>query len=241
VTADSKTQSVIPDAAGRDVSPKSPDAEYDVNVAMHDYGKGTIAYFGDVNGEDQTLWLVSAFVESRTPRLPIDCFASLDESVFSKVLQLKTEGNDAFQKGNLDVAKDAYEAAIQQYGTKLGSNGLQRETHVTVLSNLSLIHLKKKEYLEAERVATKALDMDWSHNKCSYRRAMARLQISKSASSGGDLARLRGAKKDVINGDPIDATRKLLQRIENEIDRIEKKDHARFGSGFASALSRNLA
>eukprot|EP00978_Attheya_sp_CCMP212_P033039 scaffold131592_cov60-Attheya_sp.AAC.4 len=88
---------------------------------------------------------------------------------------------------------------------------------MTVLSNLSLIHLKKKEYLEAERVATKALDMDWSHIKCSYRWAMARLQISKSASSGGDLTRPRGARKDTLNADPIDATRKLLQsRIENE-------------------------
>eukprot|EP00978_Attheya_sp_CCMP212_P033038 scaffold131592_cov60-Attheya_sp.AAC.3 len=69
---------MIPDVAGRDVSPKSPDAEHDVNVAMHDYGKGTIAYFGDVHGEDQTLWLVSALVESRSPRSPIDCFTSLD-------------------------------------------------------------------------------------------------------------------------------------------------------------------
>eukprot|EP00978_Attheya_sp_CCMP212_P022775 scaffold68492_cov52-Attheya_sp.AAC.3 len=174
---------------------------------------------------------------SRSPRLPIDCFASLDESVFATILELKTDGNDSFQKGKLDDAKEAYQTAIQQYGAKLGSNGLQRDTHVTVLSNLSLIHLKKKEYLEAERVATKALDMDWSHSKSSYRRAMARLQISKSASSGGDLTRLRGAKKDILNGDPIDATRKLLQRIKNEIERIEKKDHAQFGSGFASALS----
>ena len=39
------------------------DGNYDVIVAMHEYGKGVVAYFGDVNAERETIWLVAAFVE----------------------------------------------------------------------------------------------------------------------------------------------------------------------------------
>jgi hypothetical protein len=48
------------------------DDNYDVIIAMHDYGKGVIANFGDVNAEHQTIHLVDAFITSRSPTLPID-------------------------------------------------------------------------------------------------------------------------------------------------------------------------
>ena len=51
---------------------KTEDGNYDVVVAVHDFGKGVIAYFGDVNAEDQTIALVAAFVESRSPKSPIE-------------------------------------------------------------------------------------------------------------------------------------------------------------------------
>ncbi len=52
---------------------KQPGEEnYDVVIAVHDYGKGAIAYFGDVNVEFQTIALVAAFVESRAPNIPIE-------------------------------------------------------------------------------------------------------------------------------------------------------------------------
>lgn len=71
VTENSKTQSMVPFMSGKDVSKESEDDNYDVIIAMHDYGKGVIAYFGDVNAEHQTIHLVDAFVTSRSPTLPI--------------------------------------------------------------------------------------------------------------------------------------------------------------------------
>ena len=58
--------------AGRDKSKQEGEDDYDVVFAVHDFGKGVIAYFGDVNAEDQTIALVAAFVESRAPNLPIE-------------------------------------------------------------------------------------------------------------------------------------------------------------------------
>jgi hypothetical protein len=54
-------------------APAQPnDANYESVVAMHEYGKGVIAYFGDVNAEDHTIELVAAFVESRSPSKPVN-------------------------------------------------------------------------------------------------------------------------------------------------------------------------
>jgi len=104
VTENSRTQSMVPHMSGRDVSEQSEDGNYDVNIAMHDYGKGSIAYFGDVNAEKETIWLVSAFIESRSPALPIDCFSSIDESTFGEINRLKEEGSESFKAGDLDQA-----------------------------------------------------------------------------------------------------------------------------------------
>ena len=86
------------------MSEQSEDGNYDVNIAMHEYGKGSIAYFGDVNAEKETIWLVSAFIESRSPALPIDCFSSIDESTFGEINRLKEEGSESFKAGDLDQA-----------------------------------------------------------------------------------------------------------------------------------------
>ena len=85
-------------------------------------------------------------------------------------------------------------------------------------------------------MASKGLDAEWGHNKCSYRRAMARLQMSPGT-QGGDFPQIRGAMKDVINSDPGDATRKLLLRIEKEVKRLGRRERHHFGSEFASAMS----
>ena len=114
-----------------------------------------------------------------------------------------------------------------------------RDTYIALLSNLSLVYLKKKFYHEAENAAGKGLSAQWGHGKCSYRRAMARLHISLNT-NGGDLPRLKGALDDVLNSDPGDATRKLLLRIETEKKRQEKRERQKFSSGFASAMSGTL-
>jgi hypothetical protein len=132
-----------------------------------------------------------------------------------------------------------YKSALEIFGSRLGSNGTQRETYVALLSNLSLVYLKKKLYHDAETVAGRGLETEWGHAKCSYRIAMARLHISLNT-NGGDLPRLRKAKKDVLNSDPGDATRKLLLRIKKEETKLEKRGRNQFSSSFASTMSGTL-
>jgi len=209
----------------------------EVVVAAHNYGKGVIAYFADVNGEPETMWLVAAFVQSRAPRMPIDSSVSgIQEQAFQDAMKLKQQGNDAFQGGNMERAEGCYLAALAIFGEKIGTNGIQRNGLVSILSNLALIHLKKKEYTKTVSVATKALDIEWDHDKCSYRRAMALYQISLKKKPGGDIIRLRQAMKDILNGDHfLDATVNLMKKIETELARLERKQRAGFREGSCPA------
>jgi hypothetical protein len=237
----SKTQSLVPHFNNRDVSrgSETDEDDYDIIVAMHEYGKGAIAYFGDVNAETETLWLVASFIASRAAKLPVDCFSCLSDVEFVQVIQHKEDGNNDFGASRLDQAEAHYKSALDVFGRKLGSNGLQRDTFVALVSNISLVYLKKKLYTAAEEAAGRGLSVEWDHSKCSYRRAMARLKISL-ATSGGDLKRIRGALEDIVNGTPGDATRKLLERIERERGKLEKRQREFFSSAFASAISDSL-
>lgn len=102
VTENLRTESMVPFMSGKDISGKSEDGNYDTIIAIHDYGKGAIAYFGDVNAEHETIWLTAAFVESRSPKFPVDCFSSINDNTMSEIIHLKEEGNDAFKQGELD-------------------------------------------------------------------------------------------------------------------------------------------
>jgi len=145
----------------------------------------------------------------------------------------------ATANSNLEQAVANYKSALDIFGSRLGSNGTQRETYVALLSNLSLVYLKKKLYHDAETMTGRGLEAEWGHDKCSYRRAMARLHISLNT-SGGDLPRLGGAQNDVLNSEPGDATRKLLLRIDKEKKKLEQRERQHFSSGFASAMSGTL-
>ena len=213
---------------------------YEAVVAMHEYGKGVIAYFGDVNAEHETIELVAACVESRAPRLPIDCFAGLDQSVFTAILAIKEEGNVYFKEGRIDEAIASYNAALKKFGHKVGLHGPQRDCQVALWSNLTLMYMKKEDFHQAESSALKALDLEWDHAKCSYNLAKARLNISRKT-CGGDLVRLRQSKRNVLNAERGNATRKLLCSITDEIEKLEKQEQKRFGAGFASGFASAMS
>ena len=91
------------------------------------------------------------------------------------------------------------------------------------------------EHILSEECASRALDMEWGHEKCSYRRAIARLKISQS--TGGNVGLLRKAKSDVLNAARGPSTTKLLQQIEAEIEKLKKSERNKFSRGFENALA----
>jgi len=132
---------------------------------------------------------------------------------------LKDQGNKSFQEVRLEEAIDLYEKSLAIYGPKLGSHGSQREVHVNLYLNISLIYLKQGKWLDAEATATKG-------SKCRFRRAKARLKISREAKSG-DIERLRGVESDLVRccqpgDDHFETMRQLIFSIEAEINWLKK-------------------
>eukprot|EP00533_Pseudo-nitzschia_delicatissima_P011825 CAMPEP_0197275668 /NCGR_PEP_ID=MMETSP1432-20130617/14207_1 /TAXON_ID=44447 /ORGANISM="Pseudo-nitzschia delicatissima, Strain UNC1205" /LENGTH=212 /DNA_ID=CAMNT_0042741593 /DNA_START=67 /DNA_END=705 /DNA_ORIENTATION=+ len=169
----------------------------------------------------------------------------LTEEHFGLVLKSKSDGNGSFGDSDWNRAEEHYGAALAFYldrGDGIFS-GPQRDTQVALFSNMSMVHLKQERFLDAERTASSCLELDPDHGKASYRRAMARLQISRRT-PGGDAQRIEKARGDATCCNHGDARNKLLQRIENEARRIEtiedetkkKKKQKQFCSGFASAV-----
>lgn len=165
----------------------------------------------------------------------------LTEEEFHLVLKFKSDGNGSFGASDWNGAEKYYGAALAFYLDRQDGvfSGPQRDTQVALFSNMAMVHLKQERFVDAERTASSCLKLDPDHGKASYRRAMARLQISRRT-PGGDAKRIGKAREDATSCDHGDARNKLLQRIENEVKRIEKieekKKQKQFCSGFASAV-----
>ena len=181
--------------SGRVVSrPDDPDSvasvelepDYDVVVAMHDYGEGCIAYLGHFNTEEMTRELVAAFIGSRCPQDSFDCWAAaLEDETFICVEELKDRGNEALKNGNSEEAIALYSSATDKYGSTRGAPGEQCKMLFTLLSNTSLVHARSQAFEEPEAYATRALSVGPYHGKSLYRRAMAQYRISLGKPHGG--------------------------------------------------------
>ncbi|KOO30606.1 ankyrin repeat domain-containing protein 49 [Chrysochromulina tobinii] len=180
-TPRSRTQSLVPFMAGREVG-KREDADsvtsgaaedYDVVVAKHAYGNGSLALFCDINMEAATVQRVLSYCRQCSLDAPPDAVASLDASTFEAALAHKAEGNGAFAAQNFASAAAAYEAALAAYDGRGGASGEQRDEKVKICSNLAECRLKLDQWERAAEAASAALALAPGHAKSLIRRAKA--------------------------------------------------------------------
>ena len=206
----SRTQSLVPSMAGRDVSKgNEPDSitadgnamelDYDVCVATHRFGAGAIAFFGDVNCEGRTGELVSAFIGSSAKEAPVPAWSiasklQLDTDVYESVMQAKGAGNTAFGSGDYAGAIARYGEALTLYGDKKGA-GAQRDEKVKILSNRAECHLRLREWGRAEADASAAIELEPMHSKSVLRRAKAYMGFRGAPDE--ELRKLGLAKADL--------------------------------------------
>ena len=157
-TRESVHESLSMRMAGR-VAP----APSEVCVAVHRYGAGRVAFFGDVNCEETTVALVRAFFE---PTLAID------PDAFQKCLEAKERGNARFKEGCLEAALHEYDRALEQFGGAAGV-GEQAAEKAKILSNKAECFLRLRQWLPASEAATAALRLEPGNAKALFRRAKA--------------------------------------------------------------------
>lgn len=197
-----------------------------VSVAIHAYGAGSIAYFGDVNCEGSTAQLVAAYLCT-----PGD--DPLDETNFRAVLEHKARGNAAFGGGRFQEAIQAYDAALAPYEARAGS-AAQRDEKVKILSNRAECYLRLDRWADAEETASLALELDASHSKSLLRRARARMQLGGSALAG---ARLDLRMIIAAEGDGSATAAGMLRDITARLKSEKYAARDGFRTGFAAAIS----
>ena len=206
----SRTQSLVPFMAGRDVSKgDEPDSvtadgaamarDYDVCVATHRFGAGAVAFFGDINCEGRTSELVAAFVGGTAKEAPVAAWPmasklQLDADAYGGVMHAKGKGNTAFGGGEYTEAIARYDEALALYGGKKGA-GAQREEKVKILSNRAECHLRMQDWGRAEADASAAIALEPMHPKSVLRRAKA--YMGPAGAPGEERRKLGLAKKDL--------------------------------------------
>ena len=225
-------------------------AEFDVSVAVHPCGEGSVAFFGDACCAWQTCELVAAYASTPPPQQqqqqqrqlralpppPPPIERAVGAEAYAAALAAKAEGNTAFGKGAFEAAVAAYDAALAHFGMRSGS-GAQKEERLRIHSNRAECCLRLQRWQDAADAASAALAVDSTHAKSRLRRAKALVRIE-----GQGIAPMRDAADDLElllsgNGEGADGAATLLRHVQAQLKRAQAAADQGFKKGFGKALS----
>ena len=245
-TTQSRTQSMVPMFAGRDVGQRDDGdsvagdrEDYDVVVAKRTCGAGSFTLFCDINMESETVQRVLAYCKHCSPDTPGDAIARLDSDEYARAAELKAKGNGGFGAQDFSAASGDYEAALAAYGERGGAAGEQRDEKVKIWSNLAECRLKLELWEEAAAAASEALALAPEHAKSLVRRAKAAHKLGETDAAAQDLRRVTTGGDQAQASAAASLLRQVEAKLREEKKEEKRKDAARnaaFRSGFASAL-----
>lgn len=219
---------------------KGSEAEdFDVCVAIHEYGKGCIAYFGEVDCQAETIKLLTGFVTNRSQANPVDAFARLGTGCLELIRLHKEKGNDNFRNGDILEAVECYGTALAVYGEKAGANGVERQEHVNLFANLAECYLRLCDYGKVVETSTHALELLPDHFKARMRRCKAHVGIARSTKS---LRSIELAMSDLLLMTPTtDEERRYVDSLRTQVSAvmvcIKNKKAESFQAGFIRAVT----
>ncbi|XP_014520334.1 70 kDa peptidyl-prolyl isomerase-like [Vigna radiata var. radiata] len=148
----------------------------------------------------------------------------------------KEEGNALFKVGKYERASKRYEKAMKfiEYDSSFSDEEKQQSKALKITCNLNnaACKLKLKEYKQAEKLCTKALELDGRNVKALYRRAQAYLHLVDL-----DLAE-RDIKK-ALEIEPENRDVKMEYKIlKQKVREFNKKDAQFYGSSMFAKLNR---
>ena len=108
-----------------------------------------------------------------------------------RAAEAKLRGNEALQRGDLQVAERSYHEAL----LLLKEEKQALELRSSCLLNLALVNLKLERFGEAEKHAAAALELDPCSSKALYRRGVARLRQGDLELAREDLLKAGASRK----------------------------------------------
>jgi hypothetical protein len=213
--------------------------DYNVSVAVHNYGNGCISLIGDVN-LDQPEW-VEQFLMASSPVQPLESFAKLGKDIFRTLQNYKQQGNTAFSEKKYAPAIEAYQKAIDVYGQKAGSMGAQQEEYAKLYSNMAECYLRTEQYHKSVEAATLALQRDPQMVKAVIRCAKAHLKMAEKERNRHYLELAKECLNS-LNGadfskDEQTAISEMTQKVDQRLLHFAKKEKDGFRRNFSAALS----
>mmetsp|Transcript_21625 Transcript_21625/g.42252 ORF Transcript_21625/g.42252 Transcript_21625/m.42252 type:complete len:387 (-) Transcript_21625:312-1472(-) len=172
------------------------------------------------------------------------------EEALQRALRAKDSGNNQFRAGELQIAAESYETALQLLGfapdkgiedpqqaeavqeqeEARWSDVARREARdrlmVTCCLNLSQCELKLKRFTQAFQHASAAVSMEPNNSKALYRRGSAALSAGLYDQASADLT--RAAKLEPRNAE----IRAQLQTCQQRARESEQRDRSTFGGLF---------
>ena len=122
---------------------------------------------------------------------PLIRIRRLDEADRTDILDLKKQGNQAFEANNYKKAIEYYDEATSRFPDRMFvAPEHDMKELLIILSNIAECHLRLMEYADAGNIATDALLLDDNHDKSRIRRAKAELAT-------GSVSMLIQAKYDL--------------------------------------------
>lgn len=143
---------------------------------------------------------------------------------------LKQKGNDAFKSKDVEGAKGHYTEALDYlenvYDSTPQQESTMKELRVGILSNLTMVEIKLKNFNSAVSHATEVLKVSAENVKALYRRGVAHMHLGNLQEAKNDLvaaARLDGANREV---------RKAYAELKVKISEESKRQKKVFGGLF---------
>lgn len=186
---------------------EGPSEESDVSVAVCQYGKGFIAYFGDVNCEVPTIEQCMSFCIGPGVLASTQDILLLSEKA-SKMKTRRANGGKCFSDGKLDEALNLYEAALSEVPPPW--HGMILHEAVLLISNKAECHLRLGNNVAAVAEATRALELDPAHVKSRFRRARACINV-------GSETCLQKAKHDIASLETLENSKQIVAMLKGEL------------------------
>lgn len=144
-------------------------------------------------------------------------------------LKVKDEGNNLFKSCEFEKAIQAYKSSLATLEPHADDPSVLKPSCALVMGNISLCYLRIKDFANAEKFASLALDLSPSEAKFLLRRAQAKIGNSRLDSALEDL---KSASEYAGEGDLQNSIKKEIQFIKQEFAKVHQVEKERYKNLF---------
>lgn len=203
-------------AAGLPTNKVKPASSASTPKISQDDVKGPAITVKQAEKTDVTTQQEKLAEQAPAPPAPIAKLADSGVSAQKSLESIKAEGNDMFKKGDLDAALSKYQQCL-----KLD------DSNISVLSNLAMVYLQKKDYSAVEDSTSRALEKAQEGEKIIaklyYRRALARKALENYEGACQDLEAILVLEPRNVRVQAELSQTQQAQRVASERKRLEER------------------